>query len=176
MDMCVPATKVGCGVWRQRFCQSAILWISMTFSVSGCAIQTPPPPLDPALLLLHSVANEVGVITRRISDVQQQSYPLFQEPKVQDPRLLAKITVLDYVGPPGHLLQELATRIGYNYVELGSTRLASSGYATPFAVTVTLRSKQQTVLNIIREVAAQVGRSVVVSVSEAQQELRLEYL
>lgn len=46
----------------------------------------------------------------------------------------------------------------------------------PFTTTVSVRARQQSVINIVREIAAQVGNGIVVSVSESQQELRLEFL
>ena len=150
--------------------------VSICLISSACLSRMPPPTTDPALSLLNSVAVEVSTMTRQVSEIQQASYTTFNEPRVTDPALLSEISVLDYVGSPTHLLQELATRIGYSYVQLGSQTGQLKEQPMPFSTTVTVRARRQSVITIVREVAAQVGNGIVVSVSETQQELRLEFL
>ncbi|HAU68021.1 MAG TPA: hypothetical protein DCW52_06440 [Gammaproteobacteria bacterium] len=150
--------------------------VSICLISSACLSRISLPTTDPALTLLNSVAVDVSTMTRQVSEVQQASYPRFSEPNVTDPALLSKISVIDYVGSPTRLLQELATRIGYTYIQLGSQTGQYSEQPMPFTTTVSVRARQQSVINIVREIAAQVGNGIVVSVSESQQELRLEFL
>jgi hypothetical protein len=153
-----------------------LITIACCVYVAACKTIGAPPSTDPALLLLESVANEVRTITQQVSEIQQTNEPIYRELIPSDSRLLAKVNVLDYVGSPANLLQKLAARIGYSYLELGSYTFENRHRATPFAISIVIRAKEQTVLNIIRDVAAQVGNGIVVSVSERQQEITLEYL
>ncbi len=149
----------------------------MTVSVglTSC-VSEPPQRADPILGVLTKVAEQVRLTTNQISEIQQVSSPEFREPSPRDPKLLEKITVIDFVGSPSKLLASLADKTGYRFVELGAPAKTVNARGNPFGIVIAVRASKQSVIDVLRDVAAQVGHGVVVSVSEAKQEIRLEYL
>ena len=139
--------------------------------LSACQTTPSTPRPDPALLLLASVADDVSQITRRVSELQQVEQPRSFEPRLRDARLNTPIKVIDFVGNPEIILSEICRRLGYRFI---TTRHTSD--APPFPAVVTIRANNRPAIEVIRSIGAQVGNSVVVTVSEKLSEIRLEYL
>jgi defect-in-organelle-trafficking protein DotD len=136
-------------------------------AAAGCA-STPAPPMTP-----DSEAYARQVIVGKVDAAVQAQRDLAAATQEGQALLMRKQAALevdevdiDYIGEPQPLLEALAYRYGYKYVETGKhTELA----------TVNLRVQKQRVPEVLRDVGYQISVGADLMLDESAKILRLTY-
>lgn len=142
--------------------------LALLVSISACASRPPPAPVA-----TDSEAYARRIITEKVNEAVQAQRELAaatQEGQAALVRKQAAFTVdevdVDYIGQPQPLLEAIAYRYGYRYVE--------SGKRTELA-TVNLRIRKERVPEVIADVARQVADGAEVVIDHNAKALRLLY-
>lgn len=152
---------------KNRACLSATLLLLA--NLSGCAgTAKGPAPVDPVLLALEQTAEEISQETIMVREMMQGQELESFSPDISDPVLTEPMTVLDYAGDAERILQRISDNIDYSFFASENTG--------KFRNTVLVSADSSPVINVLRDIAAQLGNTVLVTVDVKQKAIRLEYL
>jgi defect-in-organelle-trafficking protein DotD len=162
----------------QRIVLAGLIWTAMALSLDACADDTPwsydsPHPVvatpSPVAIRLADAADKAANALQSLAAVEQTRTPAPLPPitPVEPHDELEKPMTVTWTGPASPLLLRLATRVGYQYEQIGTIP------ATP--VTVTVNVVEQPILEILRDIGMQAGSRANLVVDANRHVVEFEY-
>ncbi len=123
---------------------------------------------DPVALRLASAVDRASAALQTLASVEQARNPgVAVQAAPYAPPELRRIVSVDWVGPIEPITRKLADRAGYE------TRI--SGDVPPVPIVVTVRSKEKSVVEVLRDVGLQAGRRADIAVDPERRVVELNY-
>lgn len=135
---------------------------------TACATTPRPAPMlaDSEAFASHLIAEKAGVAADAQRDFAQMQAEHRAELAIKQARLEDDRVDIDYIGSPQELLQTVANRYGYRYVEIGArTNLKP----------VNIRFANTDAVELLRSVGQQVHASADVVLDKSERTIRLVY-
>ncbi|MCL2875789.1 MAG: DotD/TraH family lipoprotein [Betaproteobacteria bacterium] len=137
--------------------------VVVSLAIVGCMMMPQPDPGSQADKLIAEKVAEA-------SEAQAEYSALLAEKHQQTLRKQAKLETdvidVDWIGSPNEFLQMMADRYGYRYIEAGArTKLR----------TVNVFTRKSPAIEVLRDVATQIGRSADVHLEMEKKVIRLVY-
>lgn len=143
--------------------------IVLFFSIAGCTPPPPPPPIDSSSASLAEASYHVSRSMVSLAETAQAAHPLHDLAPPPNPASIgmAGLATIDWSGPVGPLVQQIAKVSNYRVRVLGTEP------AIP--VLVTVYSKNTMLADILRDVGYQCGRRATVVVYPTSHVIELRY-
>ncbi|ANN80824.1 DotD/TraH family lipoprotein [Bordetella flabilis] len=141
-------------------------WVVLAVFLGGCSSLRPGDDVTPDVYANRLMADKMAVA----ADAQRQYAALVAEGKARVERkqemLELDLINVDYIGLPQELLQTLAYRYGYRYVEVGQpTQLRA----------INIKMTSVTPTDVLRSIGQQIDRQADVVLSMPARTIRLTY-
>lgn len=150
-----------------------VLAVSCFGLLSACALPKVDQQLvatpDPVSLRLAAAVDRASAALQTLAAVEQARNPGIAVQGVPyAPQELRRTVTLDWVGPVEPILHRLADRAGYEF--------NVNGDVPPSPVVVTVRAKQKSVVEVLRDVGLQAGTRADVAVDPERRLVELSYV
>lgn len=142
--------------------------VSLAMALAACASAPRPTPLaaDSEAFASRLIAEKVGVAADAQRDFAQLQAEHHAELALRQAQIDADRIDIDYIGSPQELLQTVANRYGYRYVEIGKrTNLKP----------INVRFDDTAPMELLRTVGHQVNASADVVLDKPERTIRLVY-
>lgn len=150
--------------WR-----SLLVAMTAALATAACA-HRPPSPAEPSpdseAFASHLIAEKVAVASHAQREFAQMQAEHRAEIAVRQYRLDSDVIDVDYIGSPQELLQTMANRYGYTYVEIGRHTALKP---------VNVRFASTSPIELLRSVGHQVHASADVVLDKGERTIRLIY-
>lgn len=140
--------------------------VLLVLSLAGCAIGPAPNPVTEEVYANRLMAEKMAIA----ADAQREHAALVAEGQSRIERkqemLELDLISIDYIGMPQELLQTIAYRYGYRFVEIGRRQQLRS---------INIKVEQTSPVDVLRTIGQQVDRNANVVLSLTTRTIRLEY-